>query len=300
MNDYIAGLVGGLAGLVVGHPLDTVKALMQTKNAGKNSVLSVIRQTPISGYFRGLTIPFITYGPLNSALFGLYGQAIASLHNNKSNDAEGARSNSESNESSSKIPTLTEVWIAGTAAGIVVCLPTNPVELIKTQLQTHGRGKLKGIGECAQEIIKKDGYRGFTKGLQALTMRDSLSYGLYFVMFEAMRRQLRERNVFANDMMTDFIAGGVAGSVGWALILPLDIVKTRQQSDRVNKRGMLETMRALTREQGLKAHFTLGLAPLLFRGFLVNATTFAVYIQTLKFLNDNFEEQESTGDPLEN
>jgi hypothetical protein len=32
MNEFIAGLIGGTAGLVVGHPLDTVKALMQTKS----------------------------------------------------------------------------------------------------------------------------------------------------------------------------------------------------------------------------------------------------------------------------
>ena len=37
MNDFVAGLIGGLAGLVVGHPLDTVKALMQT--GGNTSTL---------------------------------------------------------------------------------------------------------------------------------------------------------------------------------------------------------------------------------------------------------------------
>ena len=32
MNEFIAGLIGGSAGLVVGHPLDTIKAIMQTKS----------------------------------------------------------------------------------------------------------------------------------------------------------------------------------------------------------------------------------------------------------------------------
>lgn len=32
MNEFVAGLVGGSAGLIVGHPLDTIKAIMQTKN----------------------------------------------------------------------------------------------------------------------------------------------------------------------------------------------------------------------------------------------------------------------------
>ena len=50
MNDFIAGLVGGTAGLVVGHPLDTVKALMQTRN--HTSIIAsskiVFRETKVS------------------------------------------------------------------------------------------------------------------------------------------------------------------------------------------------------------------------------------------------------------
>jgi hypothetical protein len=49
MNDFVAGLVGGLGGLVVGHPLDTVKALMQTSNQTNiiSSTKNIIKNTSV-------------------------------------------------------------------------------------------------------------------------------------------------------------------------------------------------------------------------------------------------------------
>jgi hypothetical protein len=52
MNDFVAGLVGGLAGLVVGHPLDTIKALMQTSNQTSmvSSTRKIIATTSVKNY----------------------------------------------------------------------------------------------------------------------------------------------------------------------------------------------------------------------------------------------------------
>ena len=89
---------------------------------------------------------------------------------------------------------------------------------------------------------------------------------------------------YKNEYFNEFLAGGIAGSAAWFLILPLDIVKTRQQSDMDKNIGIIESMKKVSKEHGLRANFTLGLGPLLIRGFLVNATTFLIYSQTLKLL----------------
>jgi hypothetical protein len=49
MNDFVAGLVGGLGGLVVGHPLDTIKALMQTSSQTNiiSSTKNIIKNTTV-------------------------------------------------------------------------------------------------------------------------------------------------------------------------------------------------------------------------------------------------------------
>lgn len=41
MDDFIAGLVAGNVALIVGHPMDTVKSLMQTR--GHKSILKTIK-----------------------------------------------------------------------------------------------------------------------------------------------------------------------------------------------------------------------------------------------------------------
>jgi solute carrier family 25 carnitine/acylcarnitine transporter 20/29 len=37
-KDFVAGLCGGVAGLVVGHPFDTIKARLQTQGVGGSPI----------------------------------------------------------------------------------------------------------------------------------------------------------------------------------------------------------------------------------------------------------------------
>lgn len=67
-------------------------------------------------------MPLASYGFINSLLFGVYGNTLKWLNNDKSNNK----------------PSLTNVWIAGTISGCCICFPNNPLEVIKLQLQTHG------------------------------------------------------------------------------------------------------------------------------------------------------------------
>ena len=68
-------------------------------------------------------MPFISYGPVNSFLFGIYGNSLRFLNKN----------NSESE------PQLKSCFIAGTIAGTFTTIPNTPLELIKIQLQTHSK-----------------------------------------------------------------------------------------------------------------------------------------------------------------
>jgi hypothetical protein len=69
-------------------------------------------------------LPFISYGPLNSLLFGVYGVSLNLLEKDGRNREEAS---------------LQNVFCAGLLAGIVTTIPTNPFELVKLQLQTHSK-----------------------------------------------------------------------------------------------------------------------------------------------------------------
>ena len=79
--DFIAGWVGGSAGLVCGHPMDTVKVLQQ---AGHSSgMFRVIKETAAQegfrGFLKGMFYPVLTAGAINSIFFGVYGVTMAKL-----------------------------------------------------------------------------------------------------------------------------------------------------------------------------------------------------------------------------
>ena len=74
-HDGVAGTVGGVSGLSIWFPLDTVKCRMQTRPAEyNNSSIKCFRQMiKIEGFFslyRGLLSPALGFGAINSTVFG--------------------------------------------------------------------------------------------------------------------------------------------------------------------------------------------------------------------------------------
>lgn len=269
MNDFIAGLVGGLSGLVVGYPFDTIKALMQTKEAHNsivNSARILITQTKSAGFFRGLTLPLITYGPVTSMGFGVYGNTLKFLQEN----------NQIINSS------VVNMFLAGSFSGFILTPIKNPFEVIRIQLQTNCKSEIKGPQKCIEEIYKKKGVRGFYSGLGALTLRDSVSFGIYFCVFDFFRSKGLQFG--GNSFFVDLLSGGVAGSISWFTILPLDIIKTRLQANRNERTSFLHEFAIIYRNVGIRGFYK-GLSAVILRAFLVNSLTLCFYKQSLNFLN---------------
>lgn len=51
--DFLSGCVGGAAGVIIGHPFDTVKVIMQTSQQ-HISAMSVIRNCSVDIFFSSL------------------------------------------------------------------------------------------------------------------------------------------------------------------------------------------------------------------------------------------------------
>jgi hypothetical protein len=70
-----------------------------------------------------------------------------------------------------------------------------------------------------------------------------------------------------------FMAGGLAGCLGWSVVLPFDVAKTRLQSGAA--RGpLLALMTTIVRQEGASALFT-GWTAAVARAFPANAGLFA-------------------------
>ena len=80
-----------------------------------------------------------------------------------------------------------------------------------------------------------------------------------------------------DNVPLQFVAGGVAGMLSWALTYPQDVIKSRMQADATNKyRGVAHCLKAsLAAEGGMVLWRGLGSA--LIRAFPLNAITLGVH-----------------------
>ena len=90
-----------------------------------------------------------------------------------------------------------DIFFAGCTAGLVNSPILAPVELIKTQLQVQDRKHktYKSTLDCIQKIYQIHGIRGVFKGTWITIIRDSPSYGLYFVSYEWFHKKLGDNNL---------------------------------------------------------------------------------------------------------
>jgi len=131
-------------------------------------------------------------------------------------------------------------------------------------------------------------------------LRDSVGYGFYFWSYELgtrfMMSKFRESHSSGQEAAKVLLCGGLAGVVTWASVFPLDVVKTRVQtqvfrmaesSSLLGAIAPLETMpqkrlgaigiaRNAYRTEGAGVFFR-GLAVCSVRAFIVNAAQWAVY-----------------------
>ncbi|CAE6410406.1 unnamed protein product [Rhizoctonia solani] len=250
ITDFVAGTVGGMVGLAVGFPFDTIKVRLQhpeTMSRYRNSVTAlakIIREERVAGLFKGISSPMAGCAFLNGLVFAGSGFFMR---------AQMSDPNAE--------PTLTQITIAGAGTGILASLIATPTELIKIRQQANtSTGAQPSAWSVAKDLWRSHGARGLYRGISSTAMRD-MSYGAYFATYEGMQRLLTparlerkdapltedgrpvfltqpsdvggkdfEKEMEAQRWARLMISGGVAGIAGWIFTFHLDSIKTRVQS----------------------------------------------------------------------
>ncbi|KAI8084406.1 mitochondrial carrier domain-containing protein [Gilbertella persicaria] len=279
LNDFIAGWVGGAAGIIVGSPLDVLKARLQAPIVPKDPLIgseqrmgswqtlrNMIRTEGLSSMFKGVMSPVVGLAGLNALLFVSYGSILRCFDRQETPE-----------------PTLWQVYLAGAGAGFACFLFSTPTDLVKIQAQMTKIPKT--TLQVTKEIYVTSGFKGFYQGGIITMIRDAPSYGIYFWAYEGMKRALDVNN-----------SGMHGNSFSWASIYPIDVVKSRlqMQHQTQGEHTRLLVDRPYTsikdcvvrsyRTEGVRVFFR-GLWPTLLRGFPVNAVTFYVYEITMDLLN---------------
>ncbi|KAK0113697.1 hypothetical protein ONS95_013946 [Cadophora gregata] len=312
--DFWAGYISGAAGILIGNPLDLIKVRLQAAPSQPVPSASTLPTAPIVPYtspftsastlIRGATAPILGYGALNALLFVTYHRTSSLL-------------NSQNPLGATAPPSLWSTWIAGAVGGLATWVVSTPTELVKCRAQISNSASTASSWGITREILRRDGVRGLYFGGVVTALRDSVGYGFYFWSYEIttrlMEKKMREREGASGrgdgvgEAVKVLLCGGLAGVVTWASIFPLDVIKTRVQTQQYQpiplptaaegapllaaesqavprKVGAIEIARTAYRNEGVGVFFR-GLGVCSLRAFIVNAAQWAVYEWVMKRLD---------------
>lgn len=285
-KEFVAGGLGGVAGIISGYPLDTVRIRQQQSGVGSRSAFSILRNVVATegpnALYRGMAAPLASVSIQNAVVFQIY--AILSR-------AFG------SSVPTTDPPSYRGVALGGIGTGAIQSLILSPVELVKIRLQLQSKvhdkpeqaESLRGPRSVARSIFRTEGLRGIYRGLTITVLRDAPAHGVYFWTYEYIREQLHPgcRKSGQVTFRTMLMAGGLAGVASWICCYPLDVVKTRLQAQSppspVQYNGIVDCFRKSVKQEGYTVLFR-GLGTAVARAFVVNGAVFTAYETALKFL----------------
>ncbi|CAD5121624.1 DgyrCDS10118 [Dimorphilus gyrociliatus] len=276
--DFFAGCIGGITGVIVGHPFDTVKVRLQTQNpiiykGTFDCFAQIIKKESFIGLYKGIAPPLCGLTAINAIVFGVQGNVQRRLP---------------------KPNSLTAHYLAGAVAGFSQCVICSPMELVKTRLQVQGQGQSRKIKQtlyknsydCLVKIFKKEGIKGVYRGFWLTTLRETPSFGVYFASYEKFCRIGNPSEVGTMQLL---LSGGTAGMCSWIVTYPFDVIKSRVQADVRNEyKGLVDCFRKSIASEGWLV-LTKGLGSTLLRAFPVNATTFATVTYVFRFASRHTE-----------
>mmetsp|Transcript_48114 Transcript_48114/g.58019 ORF Transcript_48114/g.58019 Transcript_48114/m.58019 type:complete len:390 (+) Transcript_48114:64-1233(+) len=293
IDDLIAGGVAGMASVVVGHPFDTIKVRMQIAAASTSGGFGGAKSL-----WNGMSAPLLAAGAINALVFGSFGWSsrVWDEHYNLSTSIfanDGPRSNHQ----------ITKNFMCGSFAGFVQTLVLSPTEHIKCRMQMLSNN-YNTPRDAVKHIYKEFGItRGLYRGWCCLALRDIPAYGAYFCSYDITKQlllsEIKKRNnklkpkkeSGKQDMMVaSAIAGGFTGCWTWAIVYPLDVIKSRIQTSpltalsKESRMSVWQMGKDIVKTRGAQ-HLFRGLNVTLIRSVPVNAVLFPVYEFMLLRLN---------------
>ncbi|KAK0720853.1 mitochondrial carrier domain-containing protein [Lasiosphaeris hirsuta] len=306
--ESIAGLSAGCMSTLIVHPLDIVKTRMQIHRSITSptsttlTTVSVIRRLltrtdqPVAALYRGLT-PNLVGNATSWASFFFFKfiaeRGLSALH------SRGGANGSTPATARNRL-TPADSFVASLAAGAMTQVITNPVWVLKTRMLSSDAGAAGAYPSMwvgAAQLLRKEGFRGFYRGLGVGML--AVSHGaVQFAVYDPARRVYfarRRRRCEAaglggdNDDDDDdglhisneatVVLSTASKLVAGATTYPLQVLRSRLQhydAEAQFGRGISGVVRKLWREEGFRGFYR-GMVPGVMRVLPATWVTFLVY-----------------------
>lgn len=295
----IAASTSSVLSTFFAFPLDSVKTRMQTyKYRNFTDCVKHTYQTErIGGFFRGVVAPLASVTLVRTISFSIYQRtkyAFSDMINKEFGIDPLIHINVHGNYPN--LATVACFGAAGATAGSAITVIACPFELTKLSAQVSvlmaDRGgssvsepnarvaasyQNKGTYQTAKNIIKHRGIGGLYSGFKLHLLRDTLGTGLYFATYESSKQLLATYRGYApHSPLPVVAAGGLCGIVSWALIYPIDSVKSIYQRNCLTRcKG--EEVKPAPKIQFFNRRMYRGLGVSMARSCVVNAIFFSSF-----------------------
>ena len=276
-KDILAGTIGGIAQVLVGQPFDTTKVRLQSSTNPNTTPIDVIRsllknEGPLA-FYKGTLLPLIGIGACVSLQFSV----------NESMKRFFNYVNEGPNKMDSK-----QFFLAGVVSGFFTGFLASPIEHIRIRLQIQTKAAAgssplyRGPFDVMKHLYQTGGIQTVYRGFGPTLLRESLGIGIYFMTFEALvQNTMRKHNIARNQVESWKLCtyGGLAGYSMWLSCYPIDVVKSKLQTDVIGSwkyKNSAAVIRDIWKTQGVRGFFV-GFSPTILRAAPANAATFLAF-----------------------
>jgi len=209
--EFASGWVGGSLGILLTHPIDTVRVRMQYASQSPHSnitykqvIKNIQRTIGIRGIFRGVIPPMTLRGfsmALNRAGYN-FGSSI---------------------ETKNDINKYYRTALIGSFSGFCQAIGDSPLYILKCRAQTTGKKHMNEsfstYFKMCKEITYREGIRGWSNGFIPCTLCCMSSYSIFYPLYE----------YFLTQDIHPGLAGAISATICWPIALPFDTLRVRMQ-----------------------------------------------------------------------
>ncbi|KPP77968.1 solute carrier family 25 member 51-like [Scleropages formosus] len=209
---YICGSCAAFTNILVTFPIQKVLFRQQLHGIRAGEALRQLQRDGLHNLYRGLLPPLLQKTTTVALMFGLYEDLSRLLQRH------------------AEWPELLTRNAAAVLAGTAEAVFT-PFERVQTLLQDHRHhSRFNNTFHTFRTLAGDYGVRECYRGLVPILLRNGPSNALFFGLRGPIKEQLPEAQTHAAHLVNDFICGGLLGAMLGILFFPLNVLKTRMQS----------------------------------------------------------------------
>lgn len=211
MKHYLCGCCAAFNNVAITFPIQKVLFRQQLYGIKTRDAILQLRRDGFRNLYRGILPPLMQKTTTLALMFGLYEDLSCLLHKHVS------------------APEFATCGVAAVLAGTTEAIFT-PLERVQTLLQDHKHHDKFTNTYQAFKALKCHGIGEYYRGLVPILFRNGLSNVLFFGLRGPIKEHLPTATTHSAHLVNDFICGGLLGAMLGFLFFPINVVKTRIQS----------------------------------------------------------------------